>query len=323
MSSAPPCAAKSSFESTYNMKSDDSTNLPGKEGFTQKELQNLLVDFSEIYKVKSLLEREYRLVYKAKEFDGAIEEYCRLFEIYAEVQTQSHWTSYFKRATQIIQAFGFIAIVATAVKFGWDTTDRHRKHIFENWDVVALNTDLAGKPVTVGRGRKEALEFLHDRGEVLSRVRAEQAVLSGLNLPGRAQLQDSNFQNASLFKAYLSGANLYNVEFQGANLQRANFKNSDLRYAHFQKSDLQEACLRYANLENANFEGANLENADFRDVKGLNLSEVKKGNKYKFAIFDENVSSQLGLPYQNLGEESNKGCRLTPRSRSWWENLFK
>ena len=305
------------------MKSDDSTNLPGKEGFTQKELQNLLADFSEIYKVKSLLEREYRLVYKAKEFDGTIEEYRRLFEIYAEVQKQSHWTSYFKRATQVVQAFGFIAIIATAVKFGWDTTDRHRKHIFENWDVVALNTDVAGKPVTVGRGRKEALEFLHDRGEDLSRVRAEQAVLNGLNLPGSAQLQDSNFRNASLFSAYLSGANLYNVDFQGANLDGANFKKSDLRYAHFQGSDLQKACLRSANLENANFEGANLENTDFRDVKNLNLSEVKKGNHYEIAIFDKDVSSQLGLPYQNLSDDSSEGCRLTPRSRSWWENLFK
>ena len=305
------------------MKSDDSTNLPGKEGFTQKELQDLLVDFSEIYKVKSLLEREYRLVYKAKEFDGTIEEYRRLFEIYAEVQAQSHWTSYFKRATQVVQAFGFIAIIATAVKFGWDTTDRHRKHIFENWDVVALNTDVAGKPVTVGRGRKEALEFLHDRGEDVSRVRAEQAVLSGLNLPGRAQLQNSDFRGASLYSAYLSGANLYNVDFRDADLNQANFKKSNLQYAHFQGSDLQKACLCYANLQYANFEGANLDKADFRHVENLDLSKVKKGDNYKTAIFDENVSSQLGLPYQNLSEDSNEGCRLTPRSRSWWENLFK
>ncbi len=304
------------------MKSDDPLSMSGKEGFTQRELQSLLEDFSEIYKIRNLVEREYRLVYKAKEFDGTLDEYRRLYEIYSEIQKQSHWTSYFKRVIQVIQAFGFIAIVATAVKFGWDASDRHRKHLFENWDIVALNTNPAGKPITVNRGRKEALEFLHDRGEDLSRVRAEQAVLNGLNLPGRAQLQDSDFQGATLFTAYLSGANLYNVDFRDANLDRSNFKESVLQYAHFQNADLQHACLRSADLQNANFEGTNLDGVDFRGAK-FDVSAIKAGKKYETAIFDEEKSSQLGLPPQNLSDDAVEGCRLPPRSRNWWDGLFK
>lgn len=241
-----------------------------------------------------------------------------MFELYSEIQRQTHWTYYFKKIVQIIQAFGFIAIVATAVKFGWDAADRHRKHLFENWDVVAMNTDSAGKPITVNRGRKEALEYLHDRGEDLSRVQAEQAVLNQINLPGGARLQQSVFKGATLFKAYLSEANLWNVDFQQANLDSANLRGANIEYGKFQNADLQKACLRSAKLNYAIFnEKTNLDKVDFRGATGLDISAIKKAKNYTTAIYDEKLSSQLGLPVQNLADNAVEGCRVAPRSKNW------
>lgn len=299
----------------------------GEKTFDQKDLRQIVADFEEIYDIRNLVEREYKLVQKSKEFDGSLEEYRRMFEIYDEIRRQSHWTSYFKKLAQIIQAFGFVVIVITAIKFGWDASDRHRKHLFENWDIVALDTDAKGIPIKVSRGRKEALEYLNDRGADLSRLQAQDAVLNQLNLPtpmvggDRTQLQDANFQHATLYKSYLVGANLYNAVFNRANLDRANLEGATLISAHFQDADLQNACLRSTALQDADFSNANLDKTDFRGAKNLNLVSVKKAKQYQNALYDESVALELGLPPQNSSGNKPDGCNVEPRSRVWWRNL--
>jgi len=300
--------------------SNEGQNQSNKEVFLPRELPNLLADLSEIYQNRNLVEREYKLVQKANKSDFSLDEYRRMFELYCEIQRQAHWTHYLKQIVQIIQGFAFIGIIVTAVKFYWDTGDRHRKHLFENWDVIALNnTDSHGNIITVNRGRKEALEYLHDQGEDLSKVKAEEAVLNGLNLPGRARLQQSIFKGATLFRAYLSGANLWNVDFQNANLDSANLRGANLQFADFKNADLQKACLRDAKLDHAIFNSkSNLDQVDFRGATGLDLAALQKTNNYKTAIYDERLSLQLGLPAQNVGDNAIEGCRVAPRSRDWW-----
>ncbi|ALF53511.1 hypothetical protein ACX27_12760 [Nostoc piscinale CENA21] len=116
-------------------------NHPKQEVSTAKELPNLLSDFSEIYKTKNLLEKEYLLINKAKNSNWSLEDYRRMFDLYCEVKSQSHLIYYLKYLIQIIQACGFIAIIFAAINFYWSAADRQRKHLFENWDVIALNNN--------------------------------------------------------------------------------------------------------------------------------------------------------------------------------------
>ncbi|OCQ97317.1 hypothetical protein BCD64_20935 [Nostoc sp. MBR 210] len=294
-------------------------NHPKQEVSTVKELPNLLSDFLEIYKTKNLLKKEYLLINKAKNSNWSLEDYRRMFDLYCEVKRQSHLTYYLKYLIQIIQACGFIAIIFTAINFYWGAADRQRKHLFENWDVIALNNNSDKTIITVNRGRKEALEYLHDHNEDLSRVQAQGAVLNGLNLPGRARLQQSDFQGAMLFRAYLSGANLWSVVFDTANLDTVNFKGANLQFVDFKNADLQKACLREAKLDNAIFNAkTNLDKVDFRGATGLDLDAIKKAKNYQTAIYDKQVNLQLGLPVKNVADNVSEGCLVTPRTKNWW-----
>ncbi|WP_062292876.1 pentapeptide repeat-containing protein [Nostoc piscinale] len=153
----------------------------------------------------------------------------------------------------------------------------------------------------------------------MSRVQAQGAVLNGLNLPGRARLQQSDFQGAMLFRAYLSGANLWSTVFETANLDTVNFKGANLQFANLNNADLQKACLREAKLDNAIFNAkTNLDKVDFRGATGLNLDAIKKAKNYQNAIYDKQVSLQLGLPVKNVADNVSEGCLVAPRTKNWW-----
>jgi len=75
----------------------------------------------------------------------------------------------------------------------------------------------------------------------------------------RADLSNTNLENAYLYKSRLEDANLGYANLENANLENANLENANLENA---------------NLENANLENANLENANLWGCKGNN-KEIK------------------------------------------------
>jgi uncharacterized protein YjbI with pentapeptide repeats len=100
------------------------------------------------------------------------------------------------------------------------------------------------------------------------------------------KLQAADFQNANLSGAVMSlanmgerpmekrtlltnfeDANLRRADLSGANLHLANFSNAYLREANLSGADLSDALLTKANLKGANLTGANLKGAKLDDTK--------------------------------------------------------
>ncbi len=100
-------------------------------------------------------------------------------------------------------------------------------------------------------------------------------------------LRGSDFKNANLASADLSGANLTQTSFSAANLNSAdlsgaslggsNLNGARLRGANLSGADLSSTDMRCAHLRGADLSGANLSRADLRDadLRGANLTNAK------------------------------------------------
>jgi predicted transcriptional regulator len=303
---------------------------------SQKELndeilEKLKSDFEYLSTIKNILEREYELIKRSKEFNEKfsipLEDYYRLFKVYLLDKQVPDWIERIVRLVErldpvarIVQGLAFIAIIIGAVQFLQDTSKRQAQIVNEKWLTVASN-------VKIGSFKREAIEYLHERGEILSNLEAIDAELSQLNLPGKAKLQRAKFNGANLYRAYLKGANLYRSDFSKhggeiTNLDSANLQDSDLRGVNFTGANLQKACFRGANLETANFTKAYLVNTDFRGARNLTKLQVLEAKtSYQRALYDEDLRIALGintLPSKELAE----GCKVSPRSRNWWSRVF-
>ncbi|MEL6940583.1 MAG: pentapeptide repeat-containing protein [Cyanobacteria bacterium J06598_1] len=210
-----------------------------------------------------------------------------------------------------------------------------------------LSVDAAlASGLKAGGSNREALEYLHDQGELLSNLVLEDVQLSRVNLPARlpsheerqylpadrknqlrgARLQEATFKGSNLYQGYLQGANLYRSNFASlensqTNLDGVNFQDADLRWANLRGASLKNACLRGANLERAEFIGVELRSTDFRGAKGLTKAQIQAAaTGIDTSLFDPPLSQALGL-----GEASEKAepasCQIEPREVSWWRTL--
>jgi len=149
----------------------------------------------------------------------------------------------------------------------------------------------------------------------LSFANLEEANLEGANLIG-ANLKSANLGGASLEEANLSCANLEGASLSCANLKGASLSFANLEEANLICANLEGASLSYAslsftnlicaNLEEANLRGANLIRANLRGVVGNN-KEVK--------------TLHLGKYHTTIlvGVKVHIGCR--EHSIEEWENF--
>jgi uncharacterized protein YjbI with pentapeptide repeats len=172
------------------------------------------------------------------------------------------------------------------------------------------DADVQGT-VFVGTSRIESLfAELRGRGAIVDAAGFEKAVqggrdfsdcpLEGIELP-KAQLNDGQFQRASLRYAKLQGASLRRTHLADAVLCFAQLQDADLREADLSKATFSGADLTGADLTNANcrgtefgtslrgvkFNGADLTNADFSycDLTGADLKgAILEGVKWESAI---------------------------------------
>lgn len=291
----------------------------------------LLKDFEHLAKIPKLFDREYELIRRAQAFETehglSADEYQRLFELYLRDKDLPDWlenivrvTQRFRLLVQTIQGFTSLAILLSALQFLYSFQERQTQTLNDKWAIVA--SDLR-----VGSAKREALEYLHDRDELLSSIEAVDTQLSELNLPGGARLQEANFSGANLYHAYFKAANLYRSDFSNSeneltNLDGVNFQQADLRQVNFQGANLQYACFTGANLEAAQFEKAYLVGTDFRGARNLTADQIRAAGKdsYERALFDDQLSQELNLQPTNV--EPSEGCRIRPRSRNWLQGFL-
>jgi uncharacterized protein YjbI with pentapeptide repeats len=103
--------------------------------------------------------------------------------------------------------------------------------------------------------------------------------LHGIDLRGRANLDDAIFNNTDLRLAHLEGASLRCAELYSAHLDGAYLVGADMTGVSLMKAHLNGAILAYAKLEDASLlraelKGADLTGVDLRRVRGLTREQV-------------------------------------------------
>ncbi|MBT9310830.1 pentapeptide repeat-containing protein [Leptothoe kymatousa] len=291
----------------------------------------LLKEFEHLAKIPKLFDREYELIQRAQAFEAehglSADEYQRLFGLYQRDRALPDWlenivrvTQRFRVIVQTLQGLTSLAILLSALQFLYGFRERQTRIVNDKWATVASD-------IRVGSAKKEAIEFLHDRGELLSNLEAVDTQLSYLNLPGKANLQEADFRGANLYYAYFKGATLYRSDFSNydgelTNLEAVNFQETDLRQANFRGVNMKYACFSGANLEKANFEKAHLVGTDFRGARKLTADQIRAAGKtsYERALFDDELSRKLELPPTDV--EPADRCVIKPRSRTWWQGFL-
>ncbi|MGF1497140.1 MAG: pentapeptide repeat-containing protein [Elainellaceae cyanobacterium] len=169
---------------------------------------------------------------------------------------------------------------------------------------------------------------------ILSSSDLSGANLTRASLRG-AKLVDANLSRANLSRADLTETNLINADLTGTDLSRADLANSNLQSAdlaciaadetqasngedsladsgcaNLLKATLATADLTQANLAGANLVGANLSGsklaeadltdadlsgANFQGVAGLTIDQVQAAQNWELAVYDADLSAQLGL----------------------------
>lgn len=307
--------------------------------------QQMLEEFAELYKISKPIEREYAVLLKGQAFEAqhgfSCKDYQRLFLLYVDdrrtpdfVERVATQTSRLEPVVRIFQSLASLAIIVSAVQLVTGFQEQRVQLVAERWET--LSSDL-----NAGDAKREAIEYLHDRGGRLSGIELLDVQLSRLNLPERvlpkaqrqylpkvernlaqgASLQEAKFRGSNLYQAYFRGANLYLSDFSSlaeskTNANGANFRDADLRQTNFTGADLRNACFRGANLEKADFTGAFLDNADFREARYLEPSQLEVANGARNALYDASLNRTLSSG--GLSEKAEPAsCRRQPRKIGW------
>jgi uncharacterized protein YjbI with pentapeptide repeats len=159
-----------------------------------------------------------------------------------------------------VQSALAVSIVGGVIALVVDLSDREEERILRAWKV--LSDAKAGGNF----GQKNAVQFLHNKGQSLQKIVLRDAALAGIDLRG------ANLTRANLSKADLTAADLRWTNLRKADLREANLSGANLRGANLWKADLSRAHLREANLTRANLSKANLGEAN---LDGVTLAGVK------------------------------------------------
>ncbi|MDX2213276.1 MAG: pentapeptide repeat-containing protein [Oculatellaceae cyanobacterium bins.114] len=207
----------------------------------------------------------------------------------------------------IIESVSILVAVFIYFKEG---PERQKRSRYEAWKVID-----AAHGRRNSYARIQALQDLNEEGISLRGLDAPKADLREINLR-KAILLNANLQRADLLEANLQKADLRAANLCRANLQRADLQKADLRAANLleanllganlentnlKAADLTDAKLRATNLKGANLLGANLQGADLRIAEHLTPEQIKVARNWTEALYDTELSAQLGLPPQDEG----------------------
>jgi hypothetical protein len=232
----------------------------------------------------SWLEEEYECIIEAKKHEMSSTDYRHLREIYqkcgSEKKPRAINTTIFWKNIALIMSIAPIAW--GGIKYLWEADNRERQLSFNAWS--AINTAVGQEH---NGGRKQALEYLHEKKESLVGLTAPRANLNGVKLEG-ADLRDST----------LSVAN-----FENANLRKSNFGLSNLQKANFGKADLTEAQFMNADISGTNFTGA----------RNLTPQQVKdaRDESWKLAVYDDKLAEEVGISKEQMKANKDNFMKRT------------
>jgi hypothetical protein len=228
----------------------------------------------------------------------------------------------------ILDLLSKLGVIVAVILFFSEAKERQQRKQYEAWQVIINMQNKSGNG-----GRITAIEDLNTDGVSLSGIEVQRAYLSQINLK-KANLQAANFSGSTLYGAIFERAKLYQAKFicieQGqctdlykANFQKANLEGADLRGADsrevsFVETNLQNAKLQKADLQNANFQNANLKGASLECAKGLTSEQVKLAKSWQSAIYDQQLSKQLGL--STYSKINCLKLKFNPSTKEWEES---
>lgn len=203
-------------------------------------------------------------------------------------------------------------ILLAILVFGFDYSDSVEQRTVNAWQLLA--TDAAGTS-----GKKEALEYLNKESCILGYCYKERVPLAHIDLgedidksndstnPDSkkkgvwlfnvdlrlADLDQVNFERATLEFADLSDAYLAGAKFDGADLECANLSKAELKGARFDKhTDAELVDFTKANLEGVDLANVDTDCANFSGVdlsRALNVTQIN----LRHACGDEETRQSL------------------------------
>lgn len=247
-------------------------------------------------------------------------------------QTQIKIKDYLENSllAKVLDKVEAISILLALGYFIVNIESQQTRSNYEAWQVINSAEGQGGNG-----GRVRALEDLNKDEEALAGLTANNADLTGVQLPwadlARARLKntilnESDLRNADLTNADLCGAELVDANLTEANLSGANLSDSDVTQAKFieakligtklcraklveadfSDADLSDADLTNANLKRANFENAILSRTNFQDVvinntlfAGAYLNSVNLSG-FKLNSLDFNSCQLIGAWLENV-----------------------
>jgi BTB/POZ domain-containing protein KCTD9 len=104
-----------------------------------------------------------------------------------------------------------------------------------------------------------------------------------------------SLQQVKLSKAIFWGVNLQEANLEESDFTEASFHGAILKNANFQRANLKGAKFGNANLEGAKLNNANIQGANFWNAKGLTIEQVKSAQNWETAEYSKNFREKLGL----------------------------
>jgi len=178
-------------------------------------------------------------------------------------------------------------VIQVIMAFIRDKTLIKGEDTLDNNTSLNIETDIQTALTVIGRRR---LEFEKEEQRI---------ILANINI-SKADLYKVNLDNASLVKANLSKAFLFRANLISTNLYKADLSEADLAEsklcgAILCGANLSEASLRSVDLTGADLSKANLYGANLIQAKLPKLEHLKRAKNWELAIYDPEISEQLGL----------------------------
>jgi hypothetical protein len=151
--------------------------------------------------------------------------------------------------------------------------------LLQNWKPLAALARPAYALPSADSARLYAVRVFDDADSVLAAIR------QGRRSFAACSLKQLDLANANLALLDFRGCDLSGCDFRGAILIGADLRGAVLRNAYLRKADLRRALL-----DRAAVSDAYLTHADLRDVKGLQLDQLRKTRNLFGARLDEELA---------------------------------
>jgi hypothetical protein len=220
-----------------------------------------------------------------------------------ERETASGASNFVRRFAAWSSILSLLAIVGAIIGFAIDWSDRDEARVREAWRLVS-------QPATGNAGKRDALMYLHKKGEYLVQLNMSdhyngaEPFLADLRLSW-ADLTKSDFSGSLLHRADLSHDLLQKVDFSRAGMQCINLIGADLTGAMLNGADLRWGTIAGSNLTNVSLTGTIL---DETDVSGVDFTKLAADGRVSEQQISKACADPATPPILPEGFQPPKPC---------------